>query len=353
MIFIDVSKNNWKEMEELHERYLIETIPENWYYFEKKRKIDASEKNNVKKILEKKKIKIPDKNDDKNKKKKDLKTLINLCTSLNCLKNADNYKKDNLFIGTGIKVEERSRYINYIIDILGYKKFNEGIERVKTKDGKNRWCRHTFMNRLGIKVCPYCNRQYITSYKVHRDTIKTTTDTDHYFPKSEFPLLSMNIYNMVPSCQICNSRMKINCVVDYGGRHLYPYEDLSDSLKFEIPFSKVEELYNFSENDIKICLKTKKGDEISKRAKQSKEIFKLEQVYEAHRDIVYKLKNNMKEYSTENYKKIFCKNYTDIFGGYDNFLEVLYPFLGEDEKEVPLVKLKKDIYEYIQNKSKA
>ena len=56
MIFIDVSSNNWKEMEELHERYLIETIPENWYYFEKKRKIDALEKDNVKKILARRSI---------------------------------------------------------------------------------------------------------------------------------------------------------------------------------------------------------------------------------------------------------------------------------------------------------
>lgn len=346
MIFIDVSKDEWKQMEALHERYLIETIPDNWDNF--KKNATFIEENNVKLILDTQGITIPDKSDKKNKKKKDLQNLIYLCTSSDCIDQAENYKKNKLFENNMIPKEDQKKYLNYIIEILGYKKFNNGIERVKNKDGEI-WNRHSFMNRLGIKVCPYCNRQYITSYKVHKKTVRTTTDTDHYFPKSEFPLLSMNIYNMIPSCQICNSRMKLNRVIEIEDRHLYPYRDSSDSLKFEIPFSTVEELYNFSEENIKICLKEKEGSESSDRARQSKEIFKLENVYEVHNDIIYKLKNSMRDYSSESYKRIFCKNYTNIFGGYGKFLEILYPFLGENEKEVPLVKLKKDIYEYLLN----
>ena len=42
-----------------------------------------------------------------------------------------------------------------------------------------------------------------------------------------------------------------------------------------------------------------------KRAEQSKKIFRLEEVYETHRDIVYRLKNEIVDYSREEYNKIF------------------------------------------------
>ncbi|MFR2827360.1 MAG: hypothetical protein ACLTCQ_24485 [Enterocloster bolteae] len=118
--------------------------------------------------------------------------------------------------------------------------------------------------------------------------------------------------------------------------------DPSSSLEFQIPFSDVPQLYAFSEEDIHICLKGSEG--VEKRAEQSKKIFRLEEVYETHRDIVYRLKNEIRDYSREEYNKIFCENYTDLFGGYDRFIEVLHPFLAEDEKNTPLTKMKKDIY---------
>lgn len=349
MIHIDISEQKWKEMEEYHANYLIETVPHN---LEKlKYKHGEKEIAILEMILQNQCIEIPDKNATFEEKKKKLNTLIYLCTSSECLKKADTFKKDQLFYKTYITdSEEIKQYSKAIVQLLGYENFNNGIENIKTVDGKI-WNRHTFMSRVGIKVCPYCNRQYITTYLVQKDTVRTTTDTDHYFPKSEFPLLSMNIHNMVPSCQICNSRMKSNKVSSYSKRHLYPYEDLSDSLKFEIQFSNVEQLYNFGKEEIEINLKEKGETDVSDRAIRSRDIFKLKQVYEAHRDIIYNLKNDMMNYSSKEYEKIFCENYTDIFGGEENFLKVLYPFLGEDEKETPLVKLKKDVYEFLQKET--
>ena len=91
----------------------------------------------------------------------------------------------------------------------------------------------------------------------------------------------MNIHNMVPSCQICNSRLKLDKVSCKSDAHLYPYMDPSSSLEFQIPFSDVPQLYAFSEEDIHICLKESEG--VEKRAEQSKKIFRLEEVYETHR----------------------------------------------------------------------
>lgn len=359
MIHIDVTADKWKEFEEYHSKYIEETVPASWESFLKNKKIPYRDKALVFKVLKKQGITIPKVMDKKKKDK--LKPLIELCIT-DDIDSIAGVTREQLFDGiwdkneTGkrieVKEERKKECIEYIIAILGYKKFSEGSS-IRTRSGQI-WSRHTFMNDLGIKVCPYCNRQYITSYNVtdkKKDKIRTTTDTDHYWPKSYFPLLSMNIHNMIPSCQICNSRMKLNKVSCKEKCHLYPYKDKSNSLMFKIKFNDLEELYNFSENDIVILLKESEEKDVKDRAQNSKTIFKLEEVYAAHKDIVFNLKNNMILYSSSEYNEIFCKNYTDIYGGYDKFLKVLYPFLNEDDKNVPLAKLKKDIYYYIKSKT--
>lgn len=340
MIYIEVKKDKWKELEDYHAKYIEETLPGRWKHFRKK-KLSLKEVVVVYRILvnhemldtKKRKLKIPN--------------IIKWCTTENIHALADETLED-LFDGITFKISEKEKQncVNYIRYILGYKSFCDS-SRVMTRDGRP-WSRKTFMDEIGIKVCPYCNRQYITSYSVPSKggkLRKTTTDTDHYYPASKFPLLSMNIHNMVPSCQICNSRLKLDKVSHKREAHLYPYKDPSSSLKFQIPFSDVSQLYAFSEEDIQICLRESKGME--DRPAQSKKIFKLEEIYETHRDIVYRLKNEIRDYSREEYSKIFCENYTDLFGGYDKFIEVLHPFLAEDEKNTPLTKMKKDIYFYL------
>ena len=63
------------------------------------------------------------------------------------------------------------------------------------------------MSELGVSVCPYCNRQYVTNYESDNDE-KTSADLDHYYCKSRYPFLALSVYNFVPSCQICNTLFK-------------------------------------------------------------------------------------------------------------------------------------------------
>lgn len=340
MIYIEVKKDKWKELEHYHAEYIEETLPGRWKSFYKK-EVPMTEIDVVCQILE---------NHDmikKESKELQIPNIIRWCTSEDIHTLADETLED-LFDGLTFEISEEKKQncVKHIRYILGYQNFS-GSSRIKTRDDRP-WSRETFMDEIGIKVCPYCNRQYITSYSVSPEgkrIRKTTTDTDHYYPVSKFPFLSMNIHNMVPSCQICNSRLKLDKVSCKRDAHLYPYMDPSSSLEFQIPFSDVPQLYAFSEEDIHICLKGSEG--VEKRAEQSKKIFRLEEVYETHRDIVYRLKNEIRDYSREEYNKIFCENYTDLFGGYDRFIEVLHPFLAEDEKNTPLTKMKKDIYFYL------
>lgn len=102
-----------------------------------------------------------------------------------------------------------------------------------------------------INTCFYCNRAYINSYEVSKDCKKRQFDLDHFIPKKECPLFALSLYNFVPSCQVCNSRIKGNEVFYQGVadpiilEKLFPTSqnyNFDDSLNFHIiPCKKLYE----------------------------------------------------------------------------------------------------------------
>lgn len=225
------------------------------------------------------------------------------------------------------------RVRNLLDDILNYRGFNVGENIIDEQGEECEWNRHLFVANIGIKVCPYCNRQYITSYTAKDESDKTTADIDHYYPKSLYPYLQMNIYNMIPSCSVCNSKMKGKS----DERHLNPYKDSTESLKFEISLNDFEGLYA---SEVKEIIINKQGNP---RAMASNVVFKLDKVYQVHTKEISKLIFNIKQY--EAFKESYYKNTMGIDIG--NIFSIWFDFLGEDPLDEPLVKLKKDIYEQL------
>ena len=84
---------------------------------------------------------------------------------------------------------------------------------------KDNW-RNKILADINIEVCPYCNRQFINKYNYKGDE-RVTADLDHFIIKSKFPLFSLSLFNFIPSCQICNSRMKGQRLSDV----VYPFAD--------------------------------------------------------------------------------------------------------------------------------
>lgn len=82
-------------------------------------------------------------------------------------------------------------------------------------------------------TCPYCNRNYIFTV-VDSETQNThpygknnkgrvaRPHLDHWFDKSSNPLLSLNLFNLIPSCAVCNSSIK-GTVKFSLLTHLHPY----------------------------------------------------------------------------------------------------------------------------------
>lgn len=66
--------------------------------------------------------------------------------------------------------------------------------------------------RLGIKTCYYCEMAYVNIYSYWDSGANVTRrqfDLDHFLPKGLCPCLGLSLFNFVPSCQVCNSRIKL------------------------------------------------------------------------------------------------------------------------------------------------
>lgn len=61
---------------------------------------------------------------------------------------------------------------------------------------------------LGIQTCIYCNRLYTHTMITDRREMVARATFDHWFPKSSYPLLALSFYNLIPSCNVCNSSVK-------------------------------------------------------------------------------------------------------------------------------------------------
>lgn len=62
---------------------------------------------------------------------------------------------------------------------------------------------------LNIKVCPYCNHNFTLYIDILGKTnMKGLFQFDHFYDKSDYPYLSMSLYNLIPSCSSCNHQKK-------------------------------------------------------------------------------------------------------------------------------------------------
>ncbi len=91
---------------------------------------------------------------------------------------------------------------------------------------------YNILERLNIRTCPYCNRQYVFT---NSGNFKTRPEFDHFLNKSRYPILAVSFYNLIPSCHTCNHGKGINNVL------INPYFD-KFNCKFELQNKKGKRL---------------------------------------------------------------------------------------------------------------
>lgn len=229
------------------------------------------------------------------------------------------------------------------------KDFNKEIEKAFDYDLYRKELLPQLAEYLNIKCCPYCNLHYtLLTYEEMEDEEKekiTSFQFDHFFDKSSYPLLSMSLYNLVPSCANCN-HSKRN---DHLTLNSHPYmSDICENFRFDIAEGKLGLL--MLENNVDILkVKLVASDEnIEKEVETYDTIFHISANYSRHPDIIeeintriyledyYKEEDNFKFISSLNGKLIPKDVLERIYFG--NYPEV------HNISKRPMAKFMQDIY---------
>lgn len=222
--------------------------------------------------------------------------------------------------------------------------FNYGYFSKKSDNG--RYDAYTLAERLGVRTCLYCNRNYtITVIKGTRRTDKITRpEFDHFFDKGRNPLLALSIYNLIPSCKICNSSLKGRRQFNLKN-NLHPYLDnAAGSYRFKYKPHDTKAILGETAN-LEIEIEIDKSDRAAERKiTNSKKLFKLEEIFSAHTEELKDLFDIKHRYSQRYFEELF-KRYETLGLSYDEVYKTVFGTYHEetDFSKRPFSKLKKDI----------
>lgn len=227
---------------------------------------------------------------------------------------------------------------NKVISTKNYKMYCQ-----KNNVDINEWNAYHFIMELGLKACPYCNRQYITP--IYSENGKMRADLDHFYAKSKYPYLSLSIYNLVPCCKFCNSSLKGDKEFSYD-KNISPYDKGFDEiLKFSFVPRSFDSFYG--KDDVIIKLLEVNGcdkKDLDKAINNSK-TFEIENLYQYHTNIVKSLIIKRLIYD-ESYLDFLVEKFRNILIDREHAIDLLITNIDiKDIQNTPLAKLINDVKE--------
>ena len=192
-------------------------------------------------------------------------------------------------------------------------------------------------NGLYVKTCPYCNMQYTLFLQGHTRT-KTMAkfQFDHFYPRSKYPMLSMSLYNLIPSCASCNQGKSSGTNLSLA---FHPYHSaIKDAFRFRI--TNPEPLLRGVEVEVEKIemiplIEKAKADEFEK-------MFHVKALYQHHKDIAQDVfyRTYLSSYYTYRKNFLFLKDRKLL----RRLMMGFYPEKEDIEKR-PLAKLQQDLWE--------
>lgn len=222
---------------------------------------------------------------------------------------------------------------NQIKNVFGYALFSKKKEYELNENGEiNYWCAYAFVMKNGTRVCPYCNQNYI--FSIYGKEKQCRPAIDHFYPQKTYPYLSMSLYNMIPCCEVCNSRLKGQTDIELS--LLTPYEyDINDAFRFRYK--------RILDNDPKIVIDQQCLDDDA-TFKKYKKIFAWDLIYEQHNDLAERMYERYMKYSRSYFQSI-----STLFKGISEteMKELRWERIPDNENisEDSLNKLRKDLIE--------
>jgi hypothetical protein len=264
---------------------------------------------------------------------------------------------DLILIGKPIElynnfVNEKQKYIQ-----SSYKQILESIFSYETLTGDGfkttsnvKWNSYQLTKKLGQNVCVYCNKNWINTVFTEDDKKITNPQLDHYFNKSTYPLLRLSFYNLVPSCETCNSRIKKRKDLDFS-KNVHPFGS-----GFE-PYGKIiakptdTKSSHGIDNNFEIILnfENNPSENVKQKIQNSFDFFKIKNVYEVHGDIFKEIHFKHQKYG---FTRLYDLLSDPKFKGMK--IEDLYNFIygnyydSNDFSKRPFSKVTKDTLENLQ-----
>ena len=172
----------------------------------------------------------------------------------------------------------------------------------------NREFGRTWGKKIGVEICPYCNRSFI--YTTPKKG--TWPQYDHYYPKSKYPYLALSMYNLIPCCPVCNNAKNAEDTFDNKSL-LYPFEEeYGYDIFFEIETDE-QLCYLGLSNDFNIKIKSKENveEDLKQKVQNSSKILHIEELYNLHNDYVSKLLRSKYIFTDE-----YCQSLLDTYPGW-------------------------------------
>lgn len=217
-------------------------------------------------------------------------------------------------------------------------KIREGLKRIFDYDNFSKknmeWNAYSLCEKLDVRICPYCNQQF-TFTIIEDDAEIMRPELDHYFPKADYPMFALSIYNLIPSCHGCNSTVKGIRKMKLT-EHFHPYIDEDKAFSFRYDIEEIDD-----------TLKTDIRFEYSgnAKAKDTCEFFKLDKIYSEHTwitDKIVQTKNDYPQSYVEELLNIIKKVKPETTK--EDIIKMVYAsYYVDDENKEILGKLKKDI----------
>ena len=233
---------------------------------------------------------------------------------------------------------KRAKPSNFMSDskelIAVYEKFRTSVSSKK------------FIEKVNLKVCPYCNRNYIFNFKKNKKN-EATAQLDHFYDKSTYPYFALSMYNLVPSCGICNQRKSKKDVL--AEPIFNPYKDnIHNHISFKS--SDILSLEDLKEKDLDFFAEERIGISIEIKTKDTKikehlETFNIEGLYNNHKDIITELYQTRSIYSDEYIEELLKEFGGTVFKDKEDLLRLITCGYVDDDclNKRPLSKLIKDI----------
>lgn len=198
----------------------------------------------------------------------------------------------------GDQINKEYIFSNLIIDAMRY-------EDLREKDF------FLVLKFIGVKSCIYCNAQLTIVSDKNESNSKSYArlELDHFYPKSIYPYLCTNFYNLFPACGSCN-RIKSQRNARFN---LYT-DNINDIevLKFELTESSVVK-YLTSRNIDDISFKPiTHPNAIDDIVAEHDEMFCIQGIYDTQKDIIEELIHKKEAY-TEAYKKHLVDDFKGLF----------------------------------------